>query len=306
MQLNDIKENFLKQDWETYFQDPMDVLDCVNTNTFQNIMFHGNISENSQYIVLKWLEKKCGTSCKTIEKSVTLKHDNNSYDISLRSSKYHYEIDASVLGYNDRNILPIFFREFMTTMNVTNLEKKILVIWKAEHLTKECQSLLNSILMKYSLSACVILHTENIHKCFINELHNFILFPIVGSNTHVVNRVRSLNEMIDNESNESITTQKIIDQTISTFFNTPKLCDAIILGRNIIHKIRCTQIPFSVFIDRIIYVLQQNDVDLADSELLYQVAYTDRTDHVSYRSFFLWELTLFIGYKMYNECIKSS
>lgn len=240
---------------------------------------------------------------------VSLKHESTEYAIMMEQSPYHYVMNAATLGYNDRNIIPMFLAEFMKTKNVLYQEKKCLVIYNAEYLTEEAQKIIDSLVPKYQATSCIYLLCNRISEMYVHKMQNFAILPFFLNDVkpNISNIVldfcrQELHTMNEQESSYNSTHALIQDTLQSIFDNTS--CLVIHDMRKFIHNLRCSSFTYSSFVYELVeYTLMHRASFIQDEviEWLEHVATMDVQCKSSYRDFFLWELTLHELYMLYND-----
>lgn len=241
---------------------------------------------------------------------VSLKHESTEYAIMMEQSPYHYVMNAATLGYNDRNIIPMFLAEFMKTKNVLYQQKKCLVIYNAEYLTEEAQKIIDSLVPKYKETSCIYLLCNRISEMYVHKLQNLMILPfftdyVKPTKSNIVLDFCKDELHVDSRTEQSLydSTHDLIQHTLQTIFDNTS-CLVIHDMRKFIHNLRCSSFTYSSFVYELVEYTLTHRMNFDEDEIvtwLEHVATMDVQSKSSYRDFFLWELTLHELYMLYND-----
>ena len=88
----------------------------------------------------------------------------NDTEIEYQYNKNYFIINPSNYGYNDKNVICELIKELSSTYDISNQQKKIIIIKKVDKISKEAINSLRVIIEKSNKSCIFILLTNNISK----------------------------------------------------------------------------------------------------------------------------------------------
>jgi len=170
----------------------------------------------------------------------------NDIDVEYQYNKHYFIINPSNYGTNDKVIISKLIYEIASTIDISNFQKKIIIIKKVEKITREAINALRVVLEKTKKTCIFILLSNNLSKTFGPITSRCTLFKLGHYNKQ--NIITVLDYIIKNEN------IKIIRKNLNQFYETANnLNDSILSLENYKHtnKFIKFKTPANILIDLI-------------------------------------------------------
>ena len=130
-----------------------------------NMAFYGTKSSGKLTLCRCLLASMYGDEIHNLQEEIfTTKQNCTPYNIKIKFSKYHYEISFCGLQYADKGVLVNILDKYFSTMNITTLNYKILVIKDFDTLSEPAQFALRRKIETNSSTVRFIFLVKNISK----------------------------------------------------------------------------------------------------------------------------------------------
>ena len=170
------------EDFDSKFNNIIDLFKNFNTTNLPNILLHGHEGSGKKSLIYTFLGNKKKT--KVVD---TIKINSRQVEFILYKNNTFIEIDISNFGIYKKQILTSILQRFISTRKVLGNNNKLLIIHNLHLLNIDDQFILRKMIEK-TVNCRFILLAKNINnllepiksRCFIIKMPGFSLLDIKG------------------------------------------------------------------------------------------------------------------------------